>query len=82
MLTAHSKAVDDLLRTIWKATGQSGTCCLIAVGGYGRGLLYPYSDVDVLIPMGCRAGNRSQRPNHRAMSGRSTSGHHHTNHHA
>jgi len=49
VLEAHSQAVDETLRTIWRATGQSGACCLIAVGGYGRGLLYPYSDVDVLI---------------------------------
>ena len=48
-LAAHSQAVDEVLRDIWKATRQSSACCLIAVGGYGRGLLYPYSDVDVLI---------------------------------
>jgi [protein-PII] uridylyltransferase len=41
--------VDEALRAIWNETGQSDELALIAVGGYGRGLLYPYSDVDVLI---------------------------------
>ena len=41
--------VDEVLASIWSETGQSGALALIAVGGYGRGLLYPYSDVDVLI---------------------------------
>ncbi|MGD8476450.1 MAG: [protein-PII] uridylyltransferase [Burkholderiales bacterium] len=48
-LTELSDAVDELLRSIWSDTGHARTACLIAVGGYGRGLLYPYSDVDVLI---------------------------------
>src|SRR6185436_5572734 len=41
--------VDDALKTIWSETGQSGELALVAVGGYGRGTLYPYSDVDVLV---------------------------------
>ena len=41
--------VDEALRAIWSETGQADELALIAVGGYGRGLLYPYSDVDVLI---------------------------------
>src|SRR6185312_4314484 len=41
--------VDAALQGIWTETGQSDELALIAVGGYGRGLLYPYSDVDVLI---------------------------------
>jgi len=41
--------VDEVLKTIWSETGQSDELSLIAVGGYGRGTLYPYSDVDVLV---------------------------------
>jgi [protein-PII] uridylyltransferase len=41
--------VDGVLKTIWSETGQADELALIAVGGYGRGALYPYSDVDVLV---------------------------------
>lgn len=48
-LRRHSRLVDDLLRAIWHATAMPRALTLIAVGGYGRGKLYPYSDVDLLI---------------------------------
>ena len=45
-LTRH---VDGLLVQIWADAGMPQGASLIAVGGYGRAELFPYSDVDVLV---------------------------------
>ena len=52
--------VDEAFRAIWSETGQSDELALIAVGGYGRGLLYPYSDVDVLILLPDEVGDSAR----------------------
>ncbi|HEY7985966.1 MAG TPA: [protein-PII] uridylyltransferase [Methylophilaceae bacterium] len=49
LLHGHSHLVDDILREIWAQSGLPPEITLIAVGGYGRGELYPQSDVDILI---------------------------------
>ncbi len=55
MLHGRAALVDELLHDIWHHFAPSPDLTLTATGGYGRGELYPASDVDILIllPDGC-----------------------------
>jgi [protein-PII] uridylyltransferase len=49
LLHGTARLVDRVLRHLWTTAAMDRQLALIAVGGYGRGELYPASDVDLLI---------------------------------
>ena len=50
LVHARAQLLDGVLREIWRnrLPGHDTDWALVAVGGYGRGELHPYSDVDIL----------------------------------
>ncbi len=49
LLRSRSALVDDVLIRLWNTCSFPASYALAAVGGYGRGELYPSSDIDLLI---------------------------------
>ena len=49
LLKNQTQLIDKLLKRVWLKANIHKGAGLVAVGGYGRGELFPYSDIDLLI---------------------------------
>src|SRR5690606_35078686 len=49
LLRRHARLIDGILKALWRESAPPRDAALVATGGYGRGELYPASDIDILI---------------------------------
>jgi len=60
LLARHAELIDRTVRALWSESGPPRGAALVATGGYGRGELYPCSDIDLLILLAAEPSEAEQ----------------------
>jgi len=58
LLRGHCRLIDIVLRQAWKEMALPVSIALLAVGGYGRGYLFPNSDIDLVVLLPAKGNKR------------------------
>ena len=56
LLRRHARLVDRTVKALWEGGEAPAGAALVATGGYGRGELYPCSDIDLLLLLAAEPG--------------------------
>jgi [protein-PII] uridylyltransferase len=72
-VTQRTRLVEDILRRLWReiiSVEENGppNFALVATGGFGRGWLFPYSDIDLLFLFGDRQSEQAFKDQVRRFS--------------
>ena len=72
-VAARARATDELIRGLWsdataKSPALASGVALLALGGYGRSELFPYSDVDIMYLLDSKVSEQAVNQPIRRMS--------------